>query len=63
MRFVPKMNGVECGETMWKYSPKSWGIHPLQNFLKASALSGRFFIHINKKVPTGMLLPEGTFFI
>ncbi|MGN8802940.1 hypothetical protein ACTNCL_07445, partial [Segatella copri] len=27
MRFVPKMNGVECEETMWKYSPKSWGMH------------------------------------
>ena len=27
MRFVPKMNGVECEETLWKYSPKSWGMH------------------------------------
>ena len=27
MRFVPKMNGVEYEETMWKYSPKSWGMH------------------------------------
>ena len=44
MCFVPKMNGVECEETLWKYSPKSWGMHI-------------------KKVPTGMLLPEGTFLI
>jgi hypothetical protein len=27
MRFVPKMNGVECEETLWKYSPKSWGMN------------------------------------
>lgn len=27
MYFVPKMNGVECEETLWKYSPKSWGMH------------------------------------
>ena len=44
MRFVPKMNGVECEEMLWKYSPESWGMH-------------------KKKVPTGMLLPEGTFLI
>ena len=22
-----QMNGVECEETLWKYSPKSWGMH------------------------------------
>ena len=27
IRFVPKVNGVECEETLWKYSPKSWGMH------------------------------------
>lgn len=27
MRFVPKMNGVECEEMLWKYSPESWGMH------------------------------------
>lgn len=27
MRFYAKMNGVECEETLWKYSPKSWGMH------------------------------------
>jgi len=42
MRFVSKMNGVECEEALWKSSPKSWRMH-------------------KKKVPTGMLLPKGTF--
>ena len=32
MRFVSKINGVESEEILWKYSPKSWGMLPLQNF-------------------------------
>ena len=26
MSFVPKMNSVENEESMWKHSPKSWGM-------------------------------------
>ncbi|MGO5123917.1 hypothetical protein ACTQ53_17030 [Prevotella sp. Sow4_E9_plate] len=29
MLYVPKVDGVENEESMWKYSPKNWGMKTL----------------------------------
>ena len=34
MRFVLELEGVENEETMWKHSPKNWGMETLLSFVR-----------------------------